>query len=132
MRLKSLAEPFSHGETCVEVSASIGITAYPESGATANKLIFAADSVMYIAKTAGGNIYRYYSQEINDALVRSNRLEPPLGTAIRRQEYGFAIYCRWTAGLVTWLVWRGTAALAASAVRRCRAAGVGLSWSARN
>jgi predicted signal transduction protein with EAL and GGDEF domain len=52
MRLKSLAEPFSHGETCVEVSASIGITAYPESGATVNKLIFAADSVMYIAKTA--------------------------------------------------------------------------------
>jgi len=101
MRLKSLAEPFSHGETRVEVSASIGITAYPENGATAAKLISAADSATYIATTAGGNIYRYYSQEINDALVRSSHLEPALGTAIRRQEYGFAIYRRWTAGLAT-------------------------------
>lgn len=84
--LKVLAEPFDLGNNRVEISVSVGIAAYPESGAKAADLIAAADSAMYIAKTAGGNTYRYYSREINEALLRRMRLEHGLRNAEQRNE----------------------------------------------
>lgn len=50
-------EPFSIGETGVELTCSIGIASYPEHGTTADQLAARADDAMYRAKRLGGNRY---------------------------------------------------------------------------
>ena len=72
--LKLLAEPFDLNGGPLQVSVSIGIAVYPEGGVTADELLSAADSAMYVAKQTGGNTYRQYSREIDDKQVRRNRL----------------------------------------------------------
>jgi diguanylate cyclase (GGDEF)-like protein len=50
----SLSEPYTIEDVALEVSASIGIAAYPESARTIHGLLDAADEAMYRAKKAGG------------------------------------------------------------------------------
>lgn len=54
--IKVVAEPIDIGEvTCVSVSASIGVAAYPADGATADELLQRADRSMYESKRQGKN-----------------------------------------------------------------------------
>jgi diguanylate cyclase (GGDEF)-like protein len=55
--LDSLSIPYSIGAQTLEISASIGIAAYPESGTTAEVLSRRADEAMYKAKVAGKRCY---------------------------------------------------------------------------
>jgi diguanylate cyclase (GGDEF)-like protein/PAS domain S-box-containing protein len=50
-------QPYFIGSELAKVSASIGITLYPDDGADPDLLIRHADQAMYIAKQAGGNRY---------------------------------------------------------------------------
>jgi len=47
------------------VTASIGISIYPQDGADAESLVKCADAAMYQAKTGGGNQYRFFGQGTN-------------------------------------------------------------------
>jgi diguanylate cyclase (GGDEF)-like protein len=49
----SLSEPYELEAHIVEVSASIGVAGFPESGATAEEVLQRADEAMYRAKVAG-------------------------------------------------------------------------------
>jgi len=51
--IDQLSRPYRVGELTVEVSASIGLAAYPESARCAHTLLQAADAAMYLAKNAG-------------------------------------------------------------------------------
>jgi diguanylate cyclase (GGDEF)-like protein/PAS domain S-box-containing protein len=55
------------------VSASIGVTIYPEDDADADTLLRHADQAMYIAKERGKNSYRFFDQT-HDHLVQTQRL----------------------------------------------------------
>ncbi len=68
--LKLLAEPFELAGGPLQVSVSIGIAVYPEGVATADELLSAADSAMYLAKQSGGNTYREYACEIDDTRAK--------------------------------------------------------------
>jgi diguanylate cyclase (GGDEF)-like protein len=71
--LSLLHEPYvvdGHGLT---VSASIGISLFPEDGSTATDLIRAADMAMYRAKGAGRNACRFFTTDM-DADARENLL----------------------------------------------------------
>ena len=48
----------------IHMSASIGITLYPEDSATAEDALKNADSAMYAAKGAGRNCWRFYEQSL--------------------------------------------------------------------
>jgi len=63
--LYKLSQPFSLGEDVVYVSASIGISVYPEDGAEVNVLLKNADLAMYAAKQKGRNRYCYVKDECN-------------------------------------------------------------------
>lgn len=57
--LKLINTPFELSLGKVTISASIGISVYPQDGATSDKLISVADSAMYDAKAQGKNCWEY-------------------------------------------------------------------------
>ena len=60
--ITSLTEPVEvDGGIKVHVGASIGISIYPDDGATADALIKAADQAMYAVKAEGRNNYKFYN-----------------------------------------------------------------------
>jgi diguanylate cyclase (GGDEF)-like protein/PAS domain S-box-containing protein len=61
--LASMAEPFSLVEGMTHVSASIGISIFPEHGSVMDILLKNADRAMYAAKQQGRNRYNYFGRE---------------------------------------------------------------------
>ena len=55
------AEPFDLAGPRGQVTASIGISVYPNDGSEIDDLVKAADNAMYEAKQSGKNAYRYFS-----------------------------------------------------------------------
>ena len=56
--LVAMAAPHTLGERELVVTASIGISIYPDHGQDADGLVHSADIAMYNAKKSGGNSYR--------------------------------------------------------------------------
>ena len=62
--LSVIAEPFDIRNEVFRLSASIGISRYPQDGVTHEELLKHADEAMYSAKKSGKNCFVYYSQEM--------------------------------------------------------------------
>jgi EAL domain-containing protein (putative c-di-GMP-specific phosphodiesterase class I) len=73
------------------VSASVGISIYPDSAKDASSLMRNADSSMYCAKEAGRNRYQFYSVELTSRATERLSLERDLRGAVERNEI-FAVY----------------------------------------
>ena len=58
----------------VFVSASIGITLYPEDGEGMLDLIKNADQAMYAAKQQGRNCYRYFTQDMQQNAIKRMKM----------------------------------------------------------
>lgn len=63
--LASLAKPYRIGNQLHNVSASIGVTLYPNDNSDADQLIRHADHSMYAAKESGRNCYRLHAAADN-------------------------------------------------------------------
>ncbi|HEY5799667.1 MAG TPA: diguanylate cyclase, partial [Burkholderiaceae bacterium] len=63
-----LAEPIDAYGEMLQLTASIGVAAYPQDGSEGEALIERADVAMYHAKQSGRDAYRFYA-EINGALI---------------------------------------------------------------
>jgi EAL domain-containing protein (putative c-di-GMP-specific phosphodiesterase class I) len=73
--LCKVAEPFSIEDNLVCVSASVGLTLYPDDMASADTLLRHADQAMYVAKQRGKNRYHLFDQELDRiALIRGETL----------------------------------------------------------
>ncbi len=71
----------------VFVSASIGISFYPENGLTSEVVVKKAGTAMYRVKEDGGNQYGLYSPELSVAWTREQiTLEKELRAAIKQHE----------------------------------------------
>src|SRR5690606_37925650 len=68
------------------VTASIGISLYPDDGATVDMLLVRADVAMYQAKAAGRDNYRFYSPDMNTHSAERLDLESDLRHALDRGE----------------------------------------------
>src|SRR5437773_4768640 len=85
--LHALRWPFMlQGETC-HLSASIGISLYPNDGADFANLLKNADIATYRAKEKGKNNYLFYSGEMNDHLSARIAKETRLQGALERNEF---------------------------------------------
>lgn len=62
--IQLLSEPITIESHVVQVTASIGISLYPNHGATPDELINKADQAMYRAKNKGKNGYTFYLEEV--------------------------------------------------------------------
>ncbi|MEQ1517498.1 MAG: diguanylate cyclase, partial [Usitatibacteraceae bacterium] len=79
--------PMMIENTEVTVTASIGVSVFPESGETAEELVRNADAAMYSAKKAGKNTFALFSPSMTDAAEQRFRIEAGLRRAIERREF---------------------------------------------
>ena len=83
---EEIGRPLSVGGRQVFLSASIGITLFPDDATQAGQLLKNADIAMYQAKVAGKNCYRFYSRALDRAVERRVQLEQDLRGAWDRGE----------------------------------------------
>ena len=88
--LAKIIEPLSLGGRDLVVSASIGITSFPEDAASASQLVKNADMAMYQAKAAGKSCVRFYSRALDEEVGHRVRLEHELRGAWERGEMTLA------------------------------------------
>jgi diguanylate cyclase (GGDEF)-like protein/PAS domain S-box-containing protein len=82
--LAALAMPHAISELNVRLSASIGISIYPQDGHDADTLIKNADAAMYLTKGTGSTNYHFYKQNMNVRGVEQPFLESKPGGALER------------------------------------------------
>lgn len=87
--LRNLAEPYclQGQEQNSFVSASIGVTIFPDDGDSAVTLLRKADSAMYRAKANGRNNFHFFSEEIDVEAMRRRELETALHLALTNNEF---------------------------------------------
>jgi diguanylate cyclase (GGDEF)-like protein len=85
--LESMAEPFKLNKDLAYVSASIGITMYPDDSESTDTLIKNADQAMYVAKREGRNQFRYFTQSMQEATIKRIRLANDLRSAVEDQQF---------------------------------------------
>ncbi len=89
--MKRLAEPFQIGEEVAYLSASVGITLYPEDGINMDDLLMNADQAMYVAKKSGRNRYQYYTSSMHETAVTRGLIANNLRAAIANNEF-YVVY----------------------------------------
>ncbi len=82
-----LAKPFQLGSEAVYVTASIGITLYPNDTTDIDALIKNADQAMYVAKSKGRNRASYFTQSLQDEAQNRLRLINDLRYAIEAEQF---------------------------------------------
>jgi diguanylate cyclase (GGDEF)-like protein len=86
-KLLSVLEATYHVETAtVELTASIGISSYPNDGIGRDELIKNADIAMYQAKDQGRNNFQFYAAPLNKLTVQRLDFEARLRHALQRNE----------------------------------------------
>ena len=71
----------------VTLSASAGISVYPEDGTDADTLLRNADLAMYRAKQEGKNTYRFFTAEMSERALERMLLLDSLRSALERDEF---------------------------------------------
>lgn len=82
-----LSEKYDVNGSEIYVTPSIGIALHPDSGASAESLIKAADVAMYQAKRRSGGRFQFYSAALNHELEQREELEIGLRHALVRREF---------------------------------------------
>jgi diguanylate cyclase (GGDEF)-like protein len=85
--VQEIGKPFYVSEHEISITASIGISCYPDDHVDVEELLKLADTAMYNAKLSGKNNYKYINNEIKDSLERKSFIELELKKAIRNQEF---------------------------------------------
>jgi diguanylate cyclase (GGDEF)-like protein/PAS domain S-box-containing protein len=84
---EALAVPFTLGSYDVTVTASIGITSYPEDASEPELLIKYADTAMYQAKQKGRDTHCTFTPQMNVELLKQLSLEAALRKAIENEQF---------------------------------------------
>ena len=85
--LRTIAQPIQIGAHRLYVTASIGVTTFPDDGCDAETLLKNADNAMYRAKANGRNTYHMSTEELSRSVQERMSLESGLHLAIERDEF---------------------------------------------
>lgn len=81
-----ISQPFEVGDRELRLTASIGVSLYPDDGESMDSLLSNADLAMYRAKDRGRNTYRFFEPEMNARAMQRLHLETALRGALTRGE----------------------------------------------
>lgn len=81
-----LSPPLLVAERTLQVTASIGISVFPQDSDDGETLIRNADIAMYQAKQAGGGTFRFFASEMNERMQETMEMEADLRRALDRSE----------------------------------------------
>ncbi|MDE2586044.1 MAG: EAL domain-containing protein, partial [Betaproteobacteria bacterium] len=84
---EKLADPFLLGTDEAFISASIGITLYPDDSRDLDVLFKNADQAMYVAKNAGRNRFSYFTPDLQEAALTRLRLTNDLRAAMTAEQF---------------------------------------------
>ncbi|HAD04297.1 MAG: hypothetical protein A2005_10330 [Desulfuromonadales bacterium GWC2_61_20] len=83
---EALAMPLLVAERSLQITASIGISIFPQDSDDGETLIRNADIAMYQAKQAGGGTFRFFAREMNQRMQETMEMEADLRRALVRGE----------------------------------------------
>jgi len=89
--LDAMKWPFHINGTNSFISASIGVTIFPDDATTAEDLLRKADTAMYRAKDGGRARYVFFTQEMDQRTHERLALQSDLRTALSNREF-FLVY----------------------------------------
>jgi diguanylate cyclase (GGDEF)-like protein len=87
---EALRPSFHLNEQEVYITASIGMSLFPDDGMDTGNILKNASVALHQAKMLGGNNYRFYTSDMNARAVKRLELETSLRRALDRKE--FVIY----------------------------------------
>ena len=82
-----LAEPFQLGSEIAYVSASVGITLYPDDADSAHNLIKHADQAMYEAKSRGRSRFSYFTPQLQEEAMKRLKLTTDMRNALAKEQF---------------------------------------------
>jgi diguanylate cyclase (GGDEF)-like protein/PAS domain S-box-containing protein len=85
--LEAVAEAHSIDHHDLHLTASIGVSVYPDDGLDAETLIKNADTAMYQAKENGRQSYQFFKPAMNVRAVERQSIEESLRRALERKEF---------------------------------------------
>jgi diguanylate cyclase (GGDEF)-like protein/PAS domain S-box-containing protein len=85
--LENLSAPYHLDNNMGFVSASIGITIFPNDGKNLEDLLKNADTAMYQAKENGRSLSQFFTSQMNEEALERRMLETALHQALEREEF---------------------------------------------
>ncbi len=85
--INRLSAPIYLGDDVFHVTASVGISLFPNDGQNAEQLLKNADAAMYKAKDDGKNTYHFYTKEMTEQAFERIFMENNLREALNRNEF---------------------------------------------
>lgn len=79
--------PFYLQEQRLYLTASLGVSLYPDDGQDAGNLLKKADSAMYLAKEHGNNEYQFYPSGTSRHLSKRMNMESDLRHAVKEKQF---------------------------------------------
>jgi diguanylate cyclase (GGDEF)-like protein/PAS domain S-box-containing protein len=84
--INKLSEVFTLSDKELYITASIGVSVFPENGNDAESIVKQADTAMYYAKEQGRNNYQFYTPAISTASAEKIKMESNLRKALQQNE----------------------------------------------
>jgi diguanylate cyclase (GGDEF)-like protein/PAS domain S-box-containing protein len=88
--LALVAAPLYHDGVRYDLTASIGLSLYPDDCSDQEEMYRHADAAMYQAKQDGKNRYHFFASEIEEILLARNALDRDLRIALDESEFAIA------------------------------------------
>jgi len=107
--IESLAAPFQLLQETAHVSASVGITLYPDDSQDVDVLIKNADQAMYLSKHLGRNRFSYFTKALQEAAQTRLRLLSDLRGALPGKQ--LAVYYQPIVDMATGKIYKAEALL---------------------
>jgi diguanylate cyclase (GGDEF)-like protein len=90
--LGALSEPFKINEREFFVTASLGLSLFPDDSEQASTLLKHADTAMFQAKASGKNVYRFFTSTMNQAVLERLDLQTELRRALEQPDQHFELH----------------------------------------
>jgi diguanylate cyclase (GGDEF)-like protein len=85
--VETISEPIDLDGSEVTIGASVGIARSPADATDSGELVRKADIALYEAKNDGRGVFRFFTPEMNEAILERRRLETDLRRAVRSGEF---------------------------------------------